>query len=224
MCPFFIVFVRCVYQGGFKIVEILALFHKGGLVMYPILLASIIAVTIGVNRYLCYKAASSNIDLLKEQLPNLLRTRQLEEAKALCDEAGGVAGNIVKTAIVERTEDLKAADVIESIATHEVFQLKKYLNYLETIVTLSPLLGLLGTVVGMIGSFSVLSIESGEPFAITGGVGEALIATATGLLVAILALVIHTYLAQRVNVLIADIEYVASLYVINTNAGVRHEA
>ena len=64
--------------------------------MYPILLASIIAVTIGVNRYLCYKAASSNIDLLKEQLPNLLRTRQLEEAKALCDEAGGVAVILLK--------------------------------------------------------------------------------------------------------------------------------
>lgn len=204
--------------------DLLALFHKGGLVMYPILLASIIAVAIGVNRYLCYKGAISNIELLKEHLPELLRYNRLEEAKVICEKAGGVAGKIIKESIDERKEDLKASDVAESIATHEVFQLKKYLNYLETIVTLSPLLGLLGTVVGMIGSFSVLSIESGEPFAITGGVGEALIATATGLLVAILALVIHTYLAQRVNVLIADIEYATSIYVINTNAGNRHEA
>ena len=205
-------------------VDLLELFHKGGLVMYPILLASIIAVAIGVNRHLCYKGAVANIELLKARLPELLRHNRLEEAKGICEEAGGVAGKIIKESIDERTEDLKASDVAESIATHEVFQLKKYLNYLETIVTLSPLLGLLGTVVGMIGSFSVLSIESGEPFAITGGVGEALIATATGLLVAILALVIHTYLAQRVNVLIADIEYATSIYVINTNAGNRHEA
>lgn len=204
--------------------DILALFHKGGLVMYPILLASIIAVTVGINRFLYYKAATSNMDVLQQELPTALREHRLDEAKKICQKAGGAAGAIIAEAIDERTDDLEAEAVVESIATREIFNLKKFLNYLDTIVTLSPLLGLLGTVVGMISSFSVLSIQTGEPFAITGGVGEALIATATGLLVAVLSLVIHTYLAQRVNVLIADIEYAASLYVINTNAGKHYEA
>lgn len=64
----------------------------------------------------------------------------------------------------------------------------------------------------MIGSFSVLSISDGEPFAITGGVGEALIATATGLIVAIIALVIHAYLVQRQDNLVAEMEEIGAVY------------
>ena len=77
---------------------------------------------------------------------------------------------------------------------------------------MSPLLGLLGTVTGMINSFSILSVSEGQPFAITAGVGEALVATATGLLVAILALVVHTYLAHRLDNLVSDMERLASVY------------
>ena len=69
-----------------------------------------------------------------------------------------------------------------------------------------------GNVTGMIGSFSVLSISDGEPFAITGGVGEALIATATGLCVAIIALVIHTYLTQREDNLVSQMEEIGAVY------------
>lgn len=83
--------------------------------------------------------------------------------------------------------------LIESAAAHEAARLRDYMNYLSVIVTLSPLMGLLGTVIGMIGSFNVLSVSSGQPFAVTGGVAEALVCTATGLFVAILALIIHTY-------------------------------
>ena len=77
--------------------------------------------------------------------------------------------------------------------------LRRRLNYLSMIVTMAPLLGLLGTISGMIQSFSIFSIRAGEPLAITGGIGEALIATATGLCVAIFALIVHTYFAQRLD-------------------------
>ena len=80
------------------------------------------------------------------------------------------------------------------------------LNYLSTIVTLAPLLGLLGTISGMIQSFSVFNLQAGQPMAITGGIGEALVATATGLLVAILALVVHTYFAQRMDTMLTLLE------------------
>ena len=75
-------------------------------------------------------------------------------------------------------------------------------------------MGLLGTVTGMINSFSVLSVSQGQPFAITGGVGEALIATATGLCVAIIALIIHTYLKQRQDILIGEMEELGSTYLL----------
>ncbi len=84
--------------------------------------------------------------------------------------------------------------------------LRDKLDYLGIIVTMSPLLGLLGTIVGMIGAFSIFNVEAGAPMAITGGIGEALIATATGLCVAIFSLCAHSYFAHRMDNMITDME------------------
>jgi len=113
--------------------------------------------------------------------------------------------------------------LLEAAAISESAKLRQYLNYIESIVTMAPLLGLLGTVTGMIGSFSVLSISEGQPFAITGGVGEALIATATGLIVAIIALILHTYLVQQQDILISQIEDASAMYMAEL-AGDNHAA
>ena len=71
---------------------------------------------------------------------------------------------------------------------------------------MAPLLGLLGTISGMISTFSVFNLEAGDPSAITGGVGEALIATAMGLCVAIIALTVHAYFSQRIENIVTDME------------------
>ena len=84
--------------------------------------------------------------------------------------------------------------------------LRDKLDYLGIIVTMSPLLGLLGTIVGMIGAFSIFNLEAGAPLAITGGIGEALIATATGLCVAILSLCAHSYFSHRMDNIITNME------------------
>ena len=73
-------------------------------------------------------------------------------------------------------------------------------------------MGLLGTVIGMIGSFDILSISEGQPFAITGGVAEALVCTAAGLFVAIIALIAYTYLSQQVSGYVSAIEKISSVY------------
>ena len=95
---------------------------------------------------------------------------------------------------------------IEAVYGDAAMLLRARLNYLSTIVTLAPLLGLLGTISGMIQSFSVFNLQAGQPMAITGGIGEALIATATGLLVAIFALIVHTYFAQRMDTMLTLLE------------------
>ena len=82
---------------------------------------------------------------------------------------------------------------------------RKYMDYLSATVTISPLLGLLGTVTGMIGSFSILDSGAGAS-AITGGVGEALIATASGLCVAIMAFIVYTIFSHRLDSIINQIE------------------
>lgn len=76
---------------------------------------------------------------------------------------------------------------------------------------MAPLLGLLGTISGMITSFSVFNLESGQPTAITGGVGEALIATAMGLCVAIISLTVHAYFSQRIENIVTDMEQCFSM-------------
>ena len=85
-------------------------------------------------------------------------------------------------------------------------KLRSRLYYLSVIVTMAPLLGLLGTISGMITSFSIFNVESGQAIAITGGCGEALVATAFGLCVAILALAVHAYFTQRLDRIITDME------------------
>ena len=172
--------------------ELLELFHQGGLVMYPLLLCSIIAIAILVERVRTYRAAQSNMNRLREEVPVLAAANNQKGLEALCAEDGGVAAEMLTSAIYRDTVKSKNA-ALQGAAGAIAGRLRARLSYLETIVTLAPLLGLLGTVTGMISSFSVLSVSDGQPFAITGGVGEALIATATGLVVAIVALVIHSY-------------------------------
>ena len=88
--------------------------------------------------------------------------------------------------------------------------LRARLNYLSMFVTLSPLLGLLGTIFGMIDSFNILSSQS-EPLAITGGIGAALVATASGLCVAIFALLVHTYFSQKMDAILTQLELTINL-------------
>jgi biopolymer transport protein ExbB len=100
---------------------------------------------------------------------------------------------------------------MEVAAQGEMPILKRRLVILDTIITLAPLLGLLGTITGMISSFGIMSDTGlGQPHAVTGGVAEALIATATGLLIAILTLIPYNYFTSRAEKEMEDIEYFAS--------------
>lgn len=180
--------------------------------MYPIALASLITVAVAVERYRTYQRAQSDMTLIKTHLPALMSQKDDEAVKALCEKAGGVVGQMLVTAVEHRTHVVDMAEFLSGQAQEAAGKLKENLNYVSAVVTLSPLMGLLGTVTGMIHSFDVLGMADGEPFAVTGGVAEALIATAFGLLVAILAMVVYVWLQQLANRRIADIEAGATLY------------
>lgn len=192
--------------------DVINLFHQGGLVMYPLLACSIIAITILVERVRMYNSSKSDLNTLKVKVSELVPQGKWAELRDICVADGGVAAELVETAAAQPHDVDKQTQALQGAAGAIAARLRAHLNYLETIVTLAPLLGLLGTVTGMIGSFSVLSVSDGEPFAITGGVGEALIATATGLCVAIITLVIHAYLVQREDNLVSEMEEVGAVY------------
>lgn len=204
----------CLIWGESNTMNAIQLFVKGGLVMYPLMICSIIAVSILIERVRVYKKAQSDMNDLKEQLPRLTQEHRWHEIIDLCEADGGSPARVIQSAVSQNHILSNQPQIVEAAAMKEASKLRAYLNYLETITTLAPLLGLLGTVTGMIGSFSILSVSEGQPFAITGGVGEALIATATGLCVAIIALSIHTYLVQRQDNLITDIEDISAVYLI----------
>lgn len=136
----------------------------------------------------------------------------IEGLKDALKADGGIPAGVLLSAVNVYGTKAHQATIIEGAAAHAAGLLKNYLNYLDVIVTLSPLMGLLGTVIGMIGSFDVLSTADGQPFAITGGVAEALVCTATGLFVAIIALIAYTYLSQQVSHYISSIEKLSSVY------------
>lgn len=193
--------------------ETLELFFKGGLVMYALLAASIFAVTVSIERYLYFSTADSG-SAFADNVSKLLREGNYKAAREICQNTKGANASIML-----KTLDLKATDAaflekyMETEAGICMSDLRKRIPYLSIIVTMAPLLGLLGTVVGMISSFNVFSAQAGQPHAITGGVGEALIATASGLCVAIIALIAHSYFAQRLDNILTDMERTFSAYI-----------
>ena len=202
----------------------MALFHKGGLVMYPLLLCSVIVVAVAVERYRYYRMVDGEAAVLYADLTSKMERGDAKGALALCQVSGTVYSRVLAEGLKRWDGGLSSVEhAVEGAASLAVARLKAHLGYLDTIVTLAPLLGLLGTVVGMIQSFSVMNIKTGQPHAITGGVGEALVATAAGLCVAVLALVVHTWFSHWLDHIITDVEEGCNLLLTGKYGGRRHE-
>jgi biopolymer transport protein ExbB len=185
------------------IATVVAILAKGGPVMVPLLACSVLALSVVLERAWFWWRLAREAD--PERVLQLAGAGKWEDA-ARAGEASRSPGARVLAAGIR---DRKAAPALamEAAIQTEVERMKRGLVVLDTIITLAPLLGLLGTVTGMIGSFGVMA-ESGinQPHAITGGVAEALIATAAGLLVAIASLVPYNAFTARVESATARME------------------
>jgi biopolymer transport protein ExbB len=180
---------------------------KGGPVMVPLLVCSIIALAVVIEYFLFRRRISARE--IAEKMLSLAEQRDLARATALGRAADSPLVRVLASGLAHRNPSVTKA--LEVAAQKEVPVLKQRLTILDTIITLAPLLGLLGTVTGIIGSFGIMSqVGIGQPHAVTGGVAEALIATATGLLIAILTLVPYNYFTHRAERETEEIEYYAS--------------
>ncbi len=187
------------------ITDLIMYFHKGGLVMWPLLLCSITVIAIAIERFIYYRSVDSG-SAFAAKYCEVVRAEGIAPATELAGNAGGSCALILADAGKMNGGREQKAAYLESQAGIFIATLKNKLDYLSIIVTMSPLLGLLGTIVGMIGAFSIFNLQAGAPIAITGGIGEALIATASGLCVAILSLCAHSYFAHRMDNMITDME------------------
>lgn len=187
------------------ITDLIMYFHKGGLVMWPLLLCSITVIAIAIERFIYYRSVDSG-SAFAAKYCEVVRAEGIAPATELAGQAGGSCALMLADAGKMTGGREQKVAYLESQAGIFIATLKNKLDYLSIIVTMSPLLGLLGTIVGMIGAFSIFNLQAGAPIAITGGIGEALIATATGLCVAILSLCAHSYFAHRMDNMITDME------------------
>lgn len=185
------------------------LISKGGPVMFPILLGSVLFVAIFIERLYHYHRAQVDTNEFISGIRNILKKGNIAEAISICEETPGPVAHIIKASLLkhDRPRD-EITRTIEDAALLEVPRLEKNLTVLATIAHISPLLGLFGTVLGMIKVFMKIQEMGGNVNAekLAGGIWEALMTTAAGLAVAIPAFVAYNYLTSRVNGLVLDME------------------
>ncbi len=181
---------------------------KGGWLMAPILLCSVIALAITIERFYNLREPKIHPQDFVTKMKKLLNQRKINEAIAICSNSFSPISRIMETGILKIgscRDEIREA--IEHAGKRESSNLRKYLAVLATIAGISPLLGLLGTVTGMIKAFQVIAVKGvGHPTALAGGISEALITTAAGLVVAIPTLVAHNYFFKQANSYILEME------------------
>lgn len=208
------------------LLEILA---KGGLLMIPIYLTSIVAVFIVVERWLALRKVQINTRTFVLQVRNLLLRNQVNEAIALCRKTAGPIAKLTRVGIENASRPrMEIKDAIETAGKSEIFTLEKNLGTLATMASIAPMLGFFGTVTGMIRAFMEIQSRGGnvDSSVLAGGIWEALVTTAAGLAVGILALIFYNWVQGKVEKIVFEMQEVSTelLDTILTESGARqHE-
>ena len=186
---------------------------KGSWLMLPILLASIIAIAIIIDRYIVIRKSKLNVPAFLIKIRGMLKRKDISGAVSYCMEEKSPASNIVRKGLKKyKLGHQRVKEAIESAGKQEVGKLEKGLSVLATISGVAPLLGFLGTVTGMISAFRRIEDLQGaaNPSDLAGGIWEALLTTAFGLAVGIIALTFYNYLVSAINKLVLDMEVVSN--------------
>jgi biopolymer transport protein ExbB len=184
------------------------LVQAGGWLMIPILLCSVIAVAIVVERTWTLRHRKVIPEKLLTGIWNLLSNDALTEKHISEIENGSPLGRVLAAGLINRhlSRDL-IRESIEENGRHVVHEMERFMSTLGTISTIAPLLGLLGTVIGMIRVFTAITVIGiGDPAQLAGGISEALITTAAGLTVAIPSLIFHRHLKRKIDELVVAME------------------
>lgn len=186
---------------------------KGGWLMLPILISSLVALAIIIERYIVIRKSRLNVPAFLVKVRGMLREGKIESAIEFCKEEKTPAAFIVRKGL--RKHHLgheRVKEAIETAGRQEVTRLEKGLSILATISGVAPLLGFLGTVTGMISAFRRIEDLQGaaNPSDLAGGIWEALITTAFGLAVGIIAYTFYNYLVSAVKKLVVEMEVVSN--------------
>lgn len=192
--------------GGWELIV------KGGFMMYPLLGAAILALAVILERLHAFHLRYRTPGPLVERALAMARSGDSAGAERECGTALAPQAAVLAAGLRHFSHSREQMELaMKNEAERWVPRLERRIGLIDTVITAAPLMGLLGTITGMMSSFQVLSTKGvNEPNAITGGVAEALIATATGLVVALFCLLAYNHLATRVKRIVYDLESVAS--------------
>ncbi len=184
------------------------LFERGGFMMYPMALASFIALVIIIERALVLRKKKIIITDIINVIENFNSLKDVELARNICAKFNGPLPNLIKVGLDNSELDRnEIKELIEDQGRQEVRHLERGLTILETIAVISPLLGLLGTVLGMIQVFTVIQEQGiGQASALSGGISEALVTTVTGLFIGIPVLIFYNLFTKKAENFVLDIE------------------
>jgi len=189
---------------------------RGGWLMLPIILCSIISLAIIIERFLYFSTIKMSTISLLPQVFGFIREGKIEEALKVCERLPSFLAKVLKAGIYHYNQPKEVVkEAMEAASLEEFPKLEKNLNFLNMIAHISPLLGLLGTVVGMVKCFYVIEQKAAaygvvNPSDLASGIWEALLTTAAGLCVAIPTILAYNYFVHRVNLYILATEKASS--------------
>ena len=191
------------------------IFIEGGPVMYPLLACSVLALTVIIERAIFWAREDMRRDRhLVDDVMGLCQKGDWEGVRKRVADSRDFVIKILVTGIVHREFSMTKA--METAAADEMKRMRQYLGVLDTMITVAPLLGIFGTVIGIINSFDIIGASGVEhPQAVTAGIAQALITTASGLGIAILSVFPFNYFNSRVESAALAIEkYATSLEIV----------
>ena len=199
---------------------VLTYFKKGGPVMYPLLILSITALAFVLERFWHYHKASQHTNEFLDRIKGVFQSKDLHSGIEVCEQSRGPIASIIKAGLIKFQSSFRKSDeirqqeaekAIEAAGGLEMARLERGLITLATVANIAPLLGFLGTVAGMIKSFDVIARKGlNDPTLVAFGISEALITTATGLIIAIPTLAFYNYFTSRVSRMVLQMQETAA--------------
>lgn len=190
--------------------------HLGGFLMIPLMFCSVYGLFIIIERYIYLKKVEVNSDDLLSKMNKAIAENNISEAYLLCENNPSILTPILLAGLNNYSEPKeKIKEALQDAGLQVIPKLEENLNLLLLIARISPLLGLLGTVTGLISAFNQVLRLGGNvnASALAGGISEALLTTAAGLIIALPVIVFHNHLAGKVEKIIRDLEYTATLLI-----------
>ena len=186
----------------------LDLFRDGGWAMYPIAVLLILGVTIAFERLYNLTRAAIDADEFFGRLEEALKQGGRQQAAELCSETRGPVASVIHAGLLRLDRGIDHVEKsIENAGAVEMAFLERGMVWLSTVANLAPMVGFLGTVSGMINAFQAIKIAGDvDPSMVAGGISEALITTAAGLIVGIVIQFCHNFFASRIDHIIADMQ------------------